>query len=235
MTVYPSADPKQQAAKTFAFDATHMTFDLARSTPRTTSLYDAFPLQLTSFLETDINTPPTDLGYAAISTPLRPGLLAPPWFGLCLALELGTLGAWAEPGRLDARFLIAWSPSDSSDANMFIGLGLSGSKREFDLQGPLKLTIKNIAIERTTDGGYVLWFQSLVLGVFRLTFPPTGRTDLLLFAGRDAADKKAIGWYAAYDKTTPTGTGPGGSGATTVNRARLEATETVTRELPGGA
>lgn len=238
MTTYPSADPKQQAAKLFAFDAAHMTFDLARSTPRATSLYDTFPLQLASFQQTDISTAPTDLGYAAISTPLHPGLLTPPWFGLCLTLELGTLGAWAEPGRLDARLLIAWSPSDSGNANVVLGLslpGLSGSKREFDLQGPLKLTIKNIAIERTTDGGYVLWFQSLALSVFRLTFPPTGRIDLLLFAGRDAASKKAIGWYAAYDKTTPTGTGPAGSGATTINGTRLKAAEIPANKPPGGA
>lgn len=224
MTVYPSTDPKRQASKTLRFDASRMTFDPVRSTARKGSLYEAFPLQLDSFVQVDSATAPTELGYASVTTPLAPGLLNAPWFGLCFRLELGSLGAWAEGGRLDARLLLAWGPRGDegldeteqvdgamvladSTPNMFIGLslpGLSGSKKEFDLQGPLKLKIKNIAIEVTLDGGYVLWFQSLTLGIFRLTFPPTGRTDLLLFPG-ESGGKKALGWYAAYDKSASGG------------------------------
>jgi hypothetical protein len=85
---------------------------------------------------------------------------------------------------------------------------MSGSKLQIELEGPLVLTMKSISFEAPGSSGgsdYVLWLQSLALGFFGLSFPPSGRTDLLLFAKAEAS-KPMLGWYAVYDKES------GGSG-----------------------
>ncbi|MFI2242483.1 hypothetical protein [Streptomyces chrestomyceticus] len=243
MTVHPSPDPKRRAGRTFAFDAAHLVFDPATSTARAGSLYDVLPLQLGAFVQAEGGGPPTDLGYAPVTTPLGGGRLSAPWYGLVLALELGSLGSWAEQSRLDARLLLAWSPAGADRPVVFVGLGLpglSGGNRTFDLQGPLKLTIKNIALERIErEGGmtYLLWLQSIGLGAFRFTLPPSGRTDLLLFANREEGGRKALGWYAAYDKSGSSdgGQGPQRSGASLPSEAAGTSAGGVPAVSDGGA
>lgn len=223
MTV-TETDPKLEATRTFTFDASRISFDLAQSYPRQSSLYSAFPLTLTGLVQADAKTSPTTLNYAPASTPLEPGLLGTPWFGMTFQLQLGTLGAWAPSGAYNAGLLAAWSP-DATKPNVFVGLqlpGMAGGQPQIPLEGPLKLTMKAIAFEGPrTKGGtdYTLWFQSLALGFFGLAFPFTGRTDVLLFA-KAAGGKRTLGWYAVYDKDA-SGSGSQPTGSSTLRDSAL--------------
>lgn len=201
MAVTPSGDPQLPASKVMAFDANHLSFDLDQSSPRGSSLYAAFPLRLTSFLQAGASTKPTDLDYAPVATPLTPGDLGAPWFGLVMQLELGGQGAWAPGGSFTANVLVAWGVSVGDQPNAFVGLqlpGTSGGQLQVTLEGPLKLSLKSVSFSVGDDGAYLLWMQSLAIGFFGLTFPPSGRTDILLFAKGNG--KRTLGWYAVYDK-----------------------------------
>lgn len=220
MTVQkPKPTDQMPAAHIFAFDARQISFGLGQSHPRSKSLYAALPVQLESFVETDSSSSPAELGYAPVTTPLAADQLGAPWFGLVLELELGTLGSFAPPGSFVARLLAAWSPSGGEEPHVFTGLklpGMSGGQLAIPLEGPLQLTAKNVLLEAPEAGGgedYVLWLQSIALSLFGLSFPMSGRTDLLLFAKPGDGGKRTIGWYAAYDKESGGSGGGAGSGA----------------------
>ena len=200
MAVTPSGD-SLPPSKVMSFDANHLSFDLDQSNPRPDSLYAAFPLLLTTFVQAGASTKPTDLDYAPVATPLTPGDLGAPWFGLGMQLELGGQGALAPGGSFTANLLVAWGVSDGDEPNAFVGLqlpGTSGGQLQITLEGPLKLSLKSVSFSVDDGGAYLLWMQSLALGLFGLTFPPTGRTDILLFAKGNG--KRTLGWYAVYDK-----------------------------------
>jgi hypothetical protein len=205
MLVTPTGDQSLPARKTLTFDATHLSFDLDQSTAREGSLYAAFPLRLASFVQAGAGAAPTDLGYAPVATPLAPAELGAPWYGLGMQLELGGQGAWAPGGGFTAGLLIAWGASADSEPNVFVGLqlpGASGGQLQITLEGPLKLSLKSVSLKVDAEGTYTLWMQSLALGFFGLAFPPTGRTDILLFAKGEG--KRSLGWYAVYDKDSST-------------------------------
>jgi hypothetical protein len=128
---------------------------------------------------------------------------------LTFELELGSLGALAEKAGFTANLIMAWSPIGGDDYNVFLGLklpGSSGNKKEISLEGLLKIKIKSIefvAVPGTEEDSvsYMLRLQTISLGLLSLTFPPSGRTDFLLFGNPKATgDNKALGWYAVYDK-----------------------------------
>ena len=201
MAVTPSADQALPASKVMTFDANHLSFDLDQSTARPESLYAAFPLRLATFVQAGPDTKPTDLDYAPVATPLTPGDLGAPWFGLIMQLELGGQGAWAPGGSFTANLVVAWGASEGDEPNAFVGLqlpGTSGGQLQITLEGPLKLSLKSVSFSVDDGGAYLMWMQSLALGFFGLTFPPTGRTDILLFAKGNG--KRTLGWYAVYDK-----------------------------------
>jgi hypothetical protein len=201
MAVTPVQDPNLPALKVMSFDAAHLSFDLNQSVAREHSLYAAFPLRLSSFVQAATGAAPTDLGYAPVATPLTPHELGAPWYGLGLELELGGQGAWAPGGDFSAGLLLAWGASAGGEPNVFVGLqlpGTSGGQLQITLEGPLKLSLKSVSLKLDAGGAYTLWMQSLALGFFGLAFPPTGRTDILLFAKGEG--QRTLGWYAVYDK-----------------------------------
>ncbi len=196
-------------AQTFYFDPTHLGLDIDRSKARPTSLYSHFPLKLTGFLAVSSGGMPTDMGFMSVTSPLTQGVPTYPWYGLTFELELGSLGALAEKAGFTANLIMAWSPVGGEDYNVFLGLklpGSSGNKKEISLEGLLKIKIKSIefvAVPDTESGAisYMLRLQTISLGFLSLSFPPSGRTDFLLFGDPDATgDNKTLGWYAVYDK-----------------------------------
>jgi hypothetical protein len=201
MTSGGGADP---TAKTFAFQAGQMAFDLAESSARPDSLYTRFPLQVTALAQGEEGTTPADLGYIPMQSPLRGGSLASTWFGLEMNLSLGTQGSLASKGGFAASLLAAWSPN-ASDYTALVGIRLPGSesgKRALTIQGPLTLSIGSLALlHDAAHRAYLMRFENIALGFFGLKFPPGGRTNLVVFGDPESRGQTtALGWYAAYKK-----------------------------------
>jgi hypothetical protein len=208
-----TSDKKDPTAKTFAFQAGQMVFDLAASGPRPDSLYARFPLQVTGLAQGDVvqsgsqkdkQTTPADLGYIPMETPLHGGSLASTWFGLEMNLSLGTQGSLASKAGFAASMLVAWSPN-ANDFAALVGIKLPGSesgKRSLTIQGPLTLNIGSLAL--LYDAAHRAWlmrFDNIALGFFGLKFPPGGRTNLIVFGDPESQGRtSALGWYAAYKK-----------------------------------
>jgi hypothetical protein len=189
----------------FAFEAGQMVFDLANSSARPQSLYSRFPLQVTGMLQGDESAMPADLGYLAVDSPLISGSLGAPWFGLQMALALGTQGSLAGRAGLTATLLAAWSPS-SVAYNVVTAIRLPGSdsgKGALTIEGPLKLTIGQIALLTDQEQSeYLMRFDNIALSFLSVTFPPGGRTNVLLF-GDPSGKSNTLGWYLAYKKDDP--------------------------------
>lgn len=210
MAIEMDFDRSNPEMKIFFFDSSHLSFDLSGSQSRAHSLYSHFPLKLASFLTSTADVMPPDQGYMSISSPLKQGTLTYPWYGLRFDLDLGSPGALAEQVGFVASLLVAWSPSNGGDYNVFLGLklpGSSGGNKEISLQGLLKIKIKAIELMavpgKDKDGkdmvSYILRLQTISLGFMGMSLPPSGRTDFLLFGKPESADK-TLGWYAVYDK-----------------------------------
>lgn len=190
----------------FAFDATHMTFDLSTSQARTNSLYSHFPLSLTGFTQANAGMTPGGLGYMSVNNPLGQSSLQFPWFALNFTLNLGSLGALAAEAGFSATILAGWAPNETN-YSVFVGLQLPGStgggQRQIVIEGILKLTFANIAFSVGTapNGGpaYMLMLSNIALKLFLVSFPPTGQINLYLF-GNPGSSGASLGWYAGYVK-----------------------------------
>lgn len=199
--------PTSTQTKSFAFEAGETVFDLSASVVRTGSLYQRFPLQLTGMVQSNLTKLPADLGYLFVDSPLAPGSLGTPWFGLVMNLNLGGQGSLAARTGFFATLLAAWAPGTDAP-NAALGLSLPGSdggEKSLTIEGPLKLTLGGIALLNTRDakGGaaYMMRFQNIALGFLSIRFPPGGQTNLLLFGDPDpASTNSTLGWYAAYQK-----------------------------------
>ncbi len=188
----------------FAFEAGQMVFDLSSSVARPQSLYSRFPLQVTGMLQGDASTMPADLGFIQVDSALTAGSLGDPWFGLQMALSLGSQGSLAAAAGFSATLLAAWAPS-RQEYNALIAIRLPGSQggsKSLTIEGPLKLSIGDIALIHNQDQqAYLMRFANIALSFFSLKFPPGGRTNLLLFGDPDPkGSNTTLGWYAAYQK-----------------------------------
>jgi hypothetical protein len=191
---------------TFTFDASHMSFDLSSSRMRDSSLYNHFPLTLTSFTQANSGMTPASMGYMSVTNPLGQATMAFPWFALNFDLNLGSFGALAGEAGFVASLMAAWTPS-STAVSTFVGLQLPGStggnQREINIENVLKLTFKNITLSVATadDGGpaYTLTFLNAALKLFSVSFPPSGQINIYLF-GNPGAGGPSLGWYAGYLK-----------------------------------
>ena len=212
LTIEMLYNPGGLPERTFTFSAGDLALDLAQSDPRKTSLYKHFPLELKSFIQAETGTTPVDLGYMSVTSPLQQGTPTFPWYALEFTLGLGSLGGLAEQADFVARMIAAWSPTYGSGYTVFTGLkipGLSGDKKEFTIEGPLKLKIQNIQFyagevecdNQTKAINYVLRLQAIKLSFFSVSMPPSGRTDFLLFGDPCSSEKTdMLGWYGVYDK-----------------------------------
>ena len=197
----------------FRFNLDEISFDPAASQARATSFFQRFPLQVAGLVQGEADQPPRQLGYLPLATPLTQPGLAGPWFGLLLALDLGTLGALSSVPGLTAVLLAAWSPAGTQH-QVNIGLRLPGvesARSLLPIQGVLDLGFASIdltangATANPPDPAYVLRFRNFYLRFLGWKFPP-GQNSIALFGNPEAAsqsiatDRGALGWYAAYEK-----------------------------------
>ena len=218
--------------QTFKVSEGRMSFDLGNSVARPLSLAQNFPVTVGSLIASPnvaaAGAPaegqrPEDLGYTSIFAPIDQSLLSPPWYGLVLQLDLGTLGALAGSVGLSATLVAAWAPgTGEGQPPVFLGLQLPDAKSaglNLPIQGVLRLGFRSFQFEANDSGtrrNYMLRLRRLALSILGWSFPP-GNTDVFLF-GNDRGDPKAaMGWYAAYSAAD--GSGPK-SPATPARRLR---------------
>ncbi|WP_332852292.1 hypothetical protein [Duganella sp. S19_KUP01_CR8] len=194
--------PAVAGSNQFVFDAGRVSFDLARSTARSDSLYQHFPLSLTGLIQATQGAAPPQLGYLSVQSPLTQSALSLPWYGLVFDLDLGTLGALAAREGFVAQLLAAWSPSSGSSPT-FVGLKLPGSdggKGNISIEGVLDLGFRALVLGRNGASTYYLLLNALALKFLSLSFPPGGQIDMALFGNPDDQHNASPGWYAAYTK-----------------------------------
>jgi hypothetical protein len=192
----------------FAFDAGRASYDISQSQVRPNSLFNRFPMKITSIMESDGRGSPADLGYLSVRAPkdfnaLR---LSKEWYAINFELNLGSMGALAEKAGFSAGLMLAWSPSESSvRTEVQIKLpGTGGGKKLLSLQGVLKLSIqffefRTNPIPGTEDLQYQLWFRNAGLSLLGMKLPSEGTVDMVL-AGDPLRQLEAgsLSWMAAY-------------------------------------
>lgn len=212
---FPNATPQNT---TLTFDATEITFDTSKSTPRADSLYTNFALDLEKLIIGTTDKAPKDLGYLAIIPDVRlAGVSGTTWYGLQYKLNMGTPGELAGKVNLNSSLLLAWA-TDSKEtdtsykASANIALpGTGGGAKLISLQNIMKLSIGQIRLlyvdnADKTAKSFLLMFTEIALKFFGLLkIPPSGSTLFYLFGNPDAGGKASgLGWYAMYKKDQPT-------------------------------
>ena len=211
---FPMQTPEQQH---FTSGEAGVSFDTGpgASVARPASLVENFPLRLDGLVAAPDLAPagqppqgatPESLGFTSIGAPLDQVPLAAPWFGLSLALDMGTLGALSGAIGLKITLLAAWGPEPvAGDPPVYLGIKLGMSNAisgSLPLQGVLKLGFRNFLFETWRDSddrlNYLLRMRRFAVSVLAWSFPP-GNADLLLF-GAPGSPKSSLGWYAAYAK-----------------------------------
>lgn len=198
------------AIKTFEFNISQITFDIPSSLPRADSLYNHFPIKLTSMVSGDADNLPAKLDFIPISTPdvSSSGTPSDKWYGLIYDLNLGTPGALAGAAGFKSSMMIAWSVSDGS---VFTGIklpGLSSQSKLLSLQGVLKLDVGSIKLlmAKTDDSSnsataFLLMMNNITMKFLSKSFPSGGNIDFYLFGDPDTTTQpSSLGWYAAYQK-----------------------------------
>jgi hypothetical protein len=187
--------------------------DLANSQPRPDSLVACFPVTARAVIASPNLSPPDakpsgltpeDMGYLSIVAPFDQVPMVPPWYGLVLTLDLGSLGALAGGAGLKAEILAAWMQgSGKGGLPVYIGLKLPGTPTRggsFPLQGVLKLGFKSFAFSTYKQDGklaYLLRMSRFALSVLGFSFPP-GNFNVSLFGGLSGRSTGQLGWLAAY-------------------------------------
>ena len=196
---FAKSDP---AARTFAFDASGLVFDEARSSARSASVAAHFPVSVSGVISSSAASKPGDLGYMTVSVPaleLRsPGA---EWFGLVFDLNLGTAGALAAKAGFTASLAIAWSPGGPGRRGM-VGLRLPGSHggNKLSLQGVLELSIYRTQLLGAA-GAFLLKLTGMTFSFLGKALPTDGYFDFYLFGDPDGTPgSNALGWYGAYKK-----------------------------------
>ncbi|GJM32296.1 MAG: hypothetical protein DHS20C18_12970 [Saprospiraceae bacterium] len=197
------------AVKNFSFHINEITFDIATSQPRAASLYNHFPIQLTTLISGTKDNAPTDQSFVAISTPnlQGSGSISGDWFGLVFDFNLGTPGALGSKLGFKSSLIIAWNVTGGS---VFTGIqlpGLSSKAKLLSIQGVLKLNIGSIKLLKAEKEGqpeataYLLMMNNIAMKFLSKQFPSSGSIDFFLFGDpNNDAKPSSMGWYAAYNK-----------------------------------
>lgn len=194
-----------------------ISFDLADSIARASSLVSNFPLvaatvvsspNLSATGELPSGQTPEDMGFTSISCPLDQTPMTAPWYGLVFNLDLGTIGALAGSAGMSVSLLAAWSQgAASTDMPVYLGLKLPNTPAiggSIPIQGVLKIGFRSFEFSTypaDDEGslGYLLTLRRFALSILCWSFPP-GNADICLFgATKPNPPNSAIGWYAAYD------------------------------------
>lgn len=169
------------------------------------SLASQLPVTATRLVTGKSGQSPIDLGYGDLVTTPSTGTVSfdGPWYGLELALPLGSAGALGSGSLLTARMLLAWPGGGKSIAyDSFFRLeGPGGANLKLELQGVLELGANAIFLTRTDEdqgGQYVLQLSSIGLTVLTKTFPPAGSTNVYLAGFTDDSGRRTLGWFGAY-------------------------------------
>ena len=200
------------SSQEFAFDAGLASYDISQSEVRANSLFNRFPLKVTSILQSDGRGSPSDLGFLPIRTPkdFKALRLTKDWYAINFELNLGSMGALAARAGFSAALLVAWSPAETTArAETQIKLpGTGGGKKLLSLQGVLKLSIqyfefkvKKIAgpITNAEDWEYQLFFKNAGLSVLGKKLPTSGTIDMLLAGDpHRQLEPGSLAWSAAY-------------------------------------
>ena len=199
---FPAAEPRQA---TFSFSAAQAGVSAPPGAARPASLYAGLPLTVSALLQGTPDALPETLGYAPVITPaaLEAGELGPQWFGLELSLNLGSSGALAPPGGLVATLLLAWAPDPrGANVSVWIRLPAAGSAgTTIPLEGPLTLDVREVSLIAPEEGGYLVQFGTVSLGIFGLQLPFGSTIDLLLFGNPDPQGAaSSVGWYGAFQQ-----------------------------------
>ena len=197
-----SFSPASPSVRRFAFDPTHVGFDLGASRSRPAGFATHFPVTAKGMLAAGGTATPGDLGILPVDTDLVTSPVGTPWFALLYDLNLGSVGALAGKAGLVADFVVAWTPGTAGPA-VSVGLklpGSTGARNAITVEGVLKITM--FAVQLIFDGrAYLLRLTGIALSVFGKKLPPGASFDLIVFGDPDpAAGANSLGWYGAYKK-----------------------------------
>lgn len=192
----------------FAFDAGRASYDISQSEVRINSLFNRFPMKVTSIIQSDGRGTPADLGYLSVRPPkgFKALRLSRDWYAINFELNLGSMGALAEKAGFSAGLLLAWSPAESVvRAEVQIKLpGTGGGKKLLSLEGVLKLSIQyfeftTAPLTGADDVQYQLYFRNAGLSVLGMKLPTEGRMDMVLLGDPERKlEAGSLSWVAAY-------------------------------------
>ncbi len=197
---------KTTGPRKFEFDAGKASYDISQSEVRANSLFNRFPMKITSILQSDERGSPSDLGYLSVRVPreFKALRLSSEWYAIDCQLNLGSMGALAEKAGFTAALMLAWSPAENAvRAEVQIKLpGTGGGKKLLSLQGVLKLSIQYFEFRTLTRDNivqYRLFFKNMGLSVLGKKLPTEGTTDMVL-SGDPLRQLEAgsLAWIAAY-------------------------------------
>ncbi len=203
--------PDRSQPDAYTFDATALALDMAQSKSRPGGLFASFPLSPAGLIQ--VEKPPSgaqsqpatpaSLGFLGVQADAAGGTISAPWFGIVADLGLGTVGALASGVGLKASLLAAWSPGKSDTPNVAIGLRLPGTGggggKLLSLENVIKLKIAELTLAQTGTT-YVLQLDRIAIELLSLSFPPSGQTEVLLFADPAGSNHTTLGWFAGYAK-----------------------------------
>jgi hypothetical protein len=197
--------PATPRVRTFAFDPSHVRFDVGASRSRPASLANHFPVTPSGMRAGGGTVTFGDLGVLPVDTDLDTAPLGPSWFALVYDLNLGSVGALAGKAGLVANLVVAWTPGTGKPA-VVVGLklpGSTGARNALTVEGVLKITM--FAVQLLFDGrAYLLKLTGIALSVFGKTLPPGATFDVFVFGDPDpTAGANSLGWYGAFKKDLP--------------------------------
>lgn len=208
------SEEQEGAGNEIALIEGEISFNTAASTPRATSLYRNFQLELLSLQSGDADTTPSSLNYIDVATPYGlQGVDGGAWHGLRFKLNLGTPGALASKINLSSSLLVAWADESGSDDSSsgykaLVGIELpgTGSKGDlFSLQSVIKLSIGVVQLFYNAEQqSFLLLLNEIALKLLGLLkIPPNGATAFFLFGNPQATASTGLGWYAVYNQDQP--------------------------------
>ncbi|MGQ7874935.1 hypothetical protein [Bacillus sp. 1A] len=187
--------------KTFIFDVSGLSIDVANSIQRTKSLVTGMPLQLSRFIFDKGTAELEKEGYHPIKSIIESGHFIDrndpqeKWYGFDFSLDFGSKGALNSNNSLTVSLALCWN----NNSNKYIGVKIPGISQQstlFKLQEILDTSFKDIDLIFNKEGDYVLAlrnFSQIFLGngIF-----PEGCDTIYLFKNPSAATG-SLGWYAA--------------------------------------
>lgn len=203
--------------RAFSFVPDRMSFDMSLSTPRNNSLFNNFPIRLSSIVHSkEEKAKPSDQGFLPViiqsPTQVNAQALTDNWYALLYDLNLGSMGALAAKAGFVSQVSTAWSP-DAAAQRLSVGVklpGVGGGQKTLSLQSVLNINIQSFTfISEYADANnellaYLLRFNNVKLSILGKKIPGDADTQFILFGDYNGVDKTTLAWYAAYyRKTTP--------------------------------